>query len=168
MLRTHYRSPIDWTVTGLDESKKTIDQWYSLIGDDTVEAVEPDQAVMDSLLDDLNVSSAITRLHGIASEIRASASGQAQIELKRKLKNSAMMLGLLGTTRREYLENSPNAISVNKDAVDQLLADRAAARARKDFKESDRIRDELLAMGVVLKDGKDADGKPVTTWEIAR
>ena len=45
---------------------------------------------------------------------------------------------------------------------------RAAARARKDFKESDRIRDELAAMGVVLKDGKDADGKPVTTWEIAR
>ena len=45
---------------------------------------------------------------------------------------------------------------------------RTAARARKDFKESDRIRDELAAMGVVLKDGKDADGKPVTTWEIAR
>ena len=49
-----------------------------------------------------------------------------------------------------------------------IVADRAAARARKDFKESDRIRDELAAMGVVLKDGKDADGKPVTTWEIAR
>ncbi len=46
-------------------------------------------------------------------------------------------------------------------------ADRTAARARKDFKESDRIRDELAAMGVVIKDGKDADGKPVTTWEIA-
>ena len=45
--------------------------------------------------------------------------------------------------------------------------ERAAARARKDFKESDRIRDELAAMGVVIKDGKDADGKPVTTWEIA-
>ena len=40
--------------------------------------------------------------------------------------------------------------------------------ARKDFKESDRIRDELAAMGVAIKDGKDADGKPVTTWEIAR
>jgi len=41
------------------------------------------------------------------------------------------------------------------------------ARARKDFKESDRIRDELATMGVSIKDGKDADGKPVTTWEIA-
>ena len=42
-----------------------------------------------------------------------------------------------------------------------------AARKNKDFKESDRIRDALVAMGVAIKDGKDADGKPVTTWEIA-
>jgi cysteinyl-tRNA synthetase len=50
-----------------------------------------------------------------------------------------------------------------KEKVDQLISDRAAARARKDFKESDRIRDELLAMGVVIKDSKEG-----TTWEIAR
>jgi cysteinyl-tRNA synthetase len=52
--------------------------------------------------------------------------------------------------------------------VDGLISDRTAARARKDFKESDRIRDELAAMGIVLKDGKDANGNPVTTWEISR
>ncbi|MGY3614582.1 cysteine--tRNA ligase [Bradyrhizobium sp. USDA 10063] len=51
--------------------------------------------------------------------------------------------------------------------VEELVAARTAARARKDFKESDRIRDELAAKGIVLKDGKDADGKPVTTWELA-
>jgi cysteinyl-tRNA synthetase len=44
----------------------------------------------------------------------------------------------------------------------------APPRARKDFGESDRIRDELAARGIVLKDGKDANGNPVTTWEIAR
>jgi cysteinyl-tRNA synthetase len=49
-----------------------------------------------------------------------------------------------------------------------LIDQRKAARARKDFKESDRIRDELLSLGVVVKDGKDAQGNPVTTWEIAR
>jgi cysteinyl-tRNA synthetase len=57
---------------------------------------------------------------------------------------------------------------VDASHVDTLISARAEARARKDFRESDRIRDELAAMGVVLKDGKDADGKPVTTWEIAR
>jgi cysteinyl-tRNA synthetase len=52
--------------------------------------------------------------------------------------------------------------------IEDLISRRNAARARKDFKESDRIRDELAAMKIILKDGKDADGKPVTTWEIAR
>ena len=47
--------------------------------------------------------------------------------------------------------------------IDGLISDRTAARARKDFKESDRIRDELAAMGVVIKDSKEG-----TTWEIAR
>jgi cysteinyl-tRNA synthetase len=52
--------------------------------------------------------------------------------------------------------------------VERLKAARDAARARKDFKESDRIRDELAAMGHIAKDGKDADGNPITTWDIAR
>ncbi len=52
--------------------------------------------------------------------------------------------------------------------VAQLVSLRTAARVRKDFEESDRIRDELAAMGVALKDGKDADGNSVTTWEIAK
>jgi cysteinyl-tRNA synthetase len=57
----------------------------------------------------------------------------------------------------------PDFLSVNRQ-----IEDRLAARAQKDFKESDRIRDELAKLGIVLKDGKDADGKAKTTWEIAR
>jgi cysteinyl-tRNA synthetase len=52
--------------------------------------------------------------------------------------------------------------------ISDLIAARIAARERGDWGGSDRIRIELAAMGVVLKDGKDADGKPITTWEIAR
>jgi cysteinyl-tRNA synthetase len=52
---------------------------------------------------------------------------------------------------------------VNEAEIKTLIADRAAARARKDWKESDRLRDELAKMGVVVKDTKDG-----TTWEIAR
>jgi cysteinyl-tRNA synthetase len=74
-----------------------------------------------------------------------------------------MMLGLLGKTRKEYLESYPKAVAVNKELVNASIAARNAARARKDFKESDRIRDELAAMGVVIKDSKEG-----TTWEIAR
>lgn len=167
MLRTHYRSPIDWTVSALEESKKTLDTWYDVIGDDTSEPSDVDEAFGNALADDLNTSGAISRLHAIASEVRGKASGFAQIELKRKLKSSAMVVGLLERTKREYLDGDPEAILVDRAQVEALISERTAARARKDFEESDRIRDELAAKGVVIKDGKDADGRPVTTWELA-
>lgn len=166
MLKTHYRSPIDWTVKGLEESKRVLDSWYDIIGDNTQAIGEIDEDFTMLLSDDLNTSGAITRLHAVASS-RVGTSGQSQIEVKQKLKVSAMQLGLLGRTKKEYLASNPKGFLINKDTVNASIDARNAARARKDFKESDRIRDELAAMGVVLKDGKDADGKPVTTWEIA-
>ena len=69
---------------------------------------------------------------------------------------------------KEWTTRKQTERGVDSKIVDALLIKRTEARAQKNFKESDRIRDELAAMGVVLKDGKDADGKPVTTWEIAR
>jgi cysteinyl-tRNA synthetase len=163
MLKTHYRSPIDWTVKGLEESKKTLDYWYSVIGDNTQGIEEVDEEVLGSLLDDLNSPNAITRLHGIASEIRTGASGLLQIELKRRLKASAMLLGLMEQSEGAYLRSNPKAITVDEATVRALVERRTAARVRKDFGESDRIRDQLAAMGVVIKDSKEG-----TTWEIAR
>jgi cysteinyl-tRNA synthetase len=162
MLRTHYRSPIDWTLKGVEESKRVLDSWYDIVGGDTQALGDADDGVTSLLNDDLNTSGAITRLHAIASS-RTGALGQAQAGVKRKLKVSAMLLGLLGRTKKEYLDSNPRAIVVNKDLVETLIASRTAARARKDFKESDRIRDELAAMGVIIKDSKEG-----TTWEIAR
>jgi cysteinyl-tRNA synthetase len=162
MLKTHYRSPIDWTLKGVEESKRVLDSWYDIVGDDTQERGEIDEEVSSLLGDDLNTSGAITRLHAIAAS-RTGTSGQAQIDIKRKLKVSAMLLGLLGGTRTEYLESNPKTVVVNRDVVEALISNRTAARARRDFKESDRIRDELAAMGVVIKDSKEG-----TTWEIAR
>ena len=167
MLKTHYRSPIDWTTASLEESKKVLDFWYDFIGDDTQPIGEVDDQFLSSLCDDLNTSAAIARLHAIAAS-RVGSSGQALIDVKRKLKISAMQLGLLERTKKDYLESDPAVLLVDASQVDELIEARTAARANKDWKESDRIRDELAAMGVVLKDGKDADGKPVTTWELAR
>jgi cysteinyl-tRNA synthetase len=56
----------------------------------------------------------------------------------------------------------------SSEDIDGYIAARTAARTAKNWAESDRIRDELAAKGIVLKDGKGADGKPVTTWEVAR
>ncbi|HEV7878728.1 cysteine--tRNA ligase [Bradyrhizobium sp.] len=162
MLRTHYRSPIDWTVASLEESKKTLNSWYEIVGDNTNSAGEVDESVAAFLSDDLNTAGAIASLHAIAAS-RVGTVGRLQLDVKEKLKASAMMLGLLGKTRKEYLESYPKAVAVNKELVNASIAARNAARARKDFKESDRIRDELVAMGVVIKDSKEG-----TTWEIAR
>ena len=162
MLKTHYRSPIDWTLKGVEESKRVLDSWYDIVGDNTQASGEVDEGIISTLGDDLNTSGAITHLHAIASG-RLGTSGQAQVDIKRKLKVSAMLLGVLEKTKKEYLESNPKAIVVNRDVVEALIANRAAARARRDFKESDRIRDELAAMGVLIKDSKEG-----TTWEIAR
>jgi cysteinyl-tRNA synthetase len=163
MLKTHYRSPIDWTLKGMEESRKTLESWYAILGDNTKTTEVLDEHVVDALNDDLNTSNALTRLHGLVAEIRGPASGLAQIKLKEKFKKSAMLLGLLDQRQKDYWANNPRAIEIDEVAVKGLLSKRLEARARKDFKESDRIRDELLAMGITIKDSKDG-----TTWEIAR
>ena len=165
MLRTHYRSPIDWTVRRLEESSRILDIWYKDVGD-----VEPstdlDPEFIDFLVDDLNTPAAIARIHEISPVLRLSEgrlddwSGDKAARLK---KSAAILLGLLPHSSTERLKNQKAESGVNVVQVEVLLAERTAARARKDFKESDRIRDELAAMGVVIKDSKEG-----TTWEIAR
>jgi cysteinyl-tRNA synthetase len=84
-----------------------------------------------------------------------------------KLKERGILaeIGGRGQVELKFLDENSEPFDLR---VQRLVSERDAARVRKDFGESDRIRDELDKMGVVLKDGKDADGKPKTTWEIAR
>jgi cysteinyl-tRNA synthetase len=166
MLRTHYRQPMDWTMRGLEESEKTIGHWYEIIGDMMPDSnASPDPVVMRTLCDDLNTPNVLTRLHAIAGEIRGPSSGLHQIELKRAFKASGELLGLLTATRGAYLNSYPHRKDkqIDQAKIILLVEARTKARQAKDFAESDRIRDELAAMGVVLKDSKDG-----TTWEIAR
>jgi cysteinyl-tRNA synthetase len=155
MLKTHYRSPIDWTTKGLEESAKTLDDWYEIAGD--VRADRPSGAAIDALSDDLNTPQMIAALHGLRNA--ASGNEQARGEFAATLR----LLGFLSESKAEWKARKQQASGIDAKQVDALISDRTAARARKDFKESDRIRDELAAMGVVIKDSKDG-----TTWEIAR
>jgi cysteinyl-tRNA synthetase len=171
MLKTHYRSPLDWTVQGLQEAEKMLDRWYDAIGD--VEAGQISAEALDAFGDDMNTPKAISELHRlahpvVADEMMAGLTSMGQSPAPEMLKASANILGLLTQTATQWRSRRTEGHDVDNDAVEAFIRERAVARARKDFKESDRIRDELAAMGVVLKDGKDADGKPVTTWEIAR
>ncbi len=160
MLKTHYRSPLDWTLKGAEESAKTLDDWYAVAAD--AEGGQPSSAMVEALYDDLNTAQAMAVLHGLRN---AAASGGERE--RAEFAASLRLLGFLSISAAAWKGRKQQASGVDAKEVDRLIADRAAARARKDFKESDRIRDALAAMGVAIKDGKDVDGKPVTTWEIA-
>ncbi len=160
MLKTHYRSPIDWTLKGLEESAKTLDDWYRIAGD--VRDGPPAEGVLEPLTDDLNTPLMIASLHGLRNNAAGNETDRGAFA------GSLRLLGFLAESAAQWESRKQQASGIDAAKIDGLIADRTAARARKDFKESDRIRDELAAMGVVLKDGKNADGKPITTWEIAR
>ena len=156
MLKTHYRSPIDWTLKGLEESAKTLDDWYWVAADHSGE--KPSQVIIEALSDDLNTPQMIAELHGIRN---SAASGNERD--RSQFAASLRLVGFLSESAEEWKGRKQQASGIDAKQIDILISDRAAARARKDFKESDRIRDQLAAMGVVIKDSKEG-----TTWEIAR
>jgi cysteinyl-tRNA synthetase len=161
MLKMHYRSPADWTLKGVEESARTLDDWYRVAAD--APGDKPAEAVIAALSDDLNTPQAIAELHALRSRA-ATSSGDDRVAFAGSLR----FLGFLSESAAQWESRKQAASGVDAIKVDQLISARTEARARKDFKESDRIRDELVAMGIVIKDGKGADGKPVTTWEVAR
>ena len=165
MWRTHYRQPIDWTTRGMQESQRILDEWYQAVGDtpDAQEAM-PDDDVIGSLCDDLNTPNVLTRLHALVSEIRGPASASRQIELKRSLKSSGALLGILEKTEEEYLKADPRRIAIDESKVKSLIDARSYARKARNFKQADSIRAELVDMGVEIEDHKDGS----TSWKIRR
>jgi cysteinyl-tRNA synthetase len=156
MLKTHYHSPIDWRLKGLEESAKTLDDWYWVAADN--EGGAPADAVVEALSDDLNTPQMIAALHSLRN---SAASGNERD--RSAFAASLRLLGFLSESAAEWKSRKQQSSGVDATEIEGLISERTAARARKDFRESDRIRDELAAMGVVIKDSKDG-----TTWEIAR
>jgi len=148
MLMTHYRQPIDWTERGRRQAWATLNHWYNRTHGFLCPDKLPDP-IADALLDDLNTPEAISRM---TSELDPML-----------LKSAAQFLGLLQTDLHAWQRWQPPGMTLDEKKIEALISSRNAARQSKNFKESDRIRDELAAMGVVLKDSKDG-----TTWEIAR
>jgi cysteinyl-tRNA synthetase len=180
MLRTHYRQPIDWTVKALEEADATLARFSNVV--DIAEAIDsrrelfvdpplPDHRLSgeleDALCDDLNTPQMMTHLHQLFQrsnrEVASPESSAARTDASLQLWQDMKFLGIdLRAVRRKH-EDQKSGSALLRARVTSLIEARATARKLKDFKESDRIRDELAKMGVVLKDTKDG-----TTWEIAR
>jgi cysteinyl-tRNA synthetase len=150
MLASHYRQPINWTVKGLEEAEKTLSSFWDAASADA--EPRPASGVLDALLDDLNTPKAIAEMHGLKH-----ASG------RKALAGTLGFFGFRSDELKAWRAKHAAAPALPKEEIESRIAARTAARNAKNFKESDRIRDELAAMGIVLKDSKDG-----TTWEIAR
>jgi cysteinyl-tRNA synthetase len=138
LLSAHYRQPLPWTEGLIAQSKTTLDRLYRAAGD--ASSGEVDRGVAEALADDLNTPLALSRL--------------VAIEDAGSLKASAQMLGLLSMSTEEWFQGKGDTGN-----IEERIAARTAAKARRDFAEADRIRDELKAEGVMLEDS--ASG---TTW----
>jgi cysteinyl-tRNA synthetase len=168
MLRGHYRQPIDWTAKALEEAEATLDRWYEAVGDAEPRG-DPDEELLNALNDDLNTPEAIARLHRLAHPAVAEAEIADLAKTRRALapelfKRSANMLGLLWQTRSERLASVLRGARIDAARIEAIVAKRAAARGARNWAESDRLRDELAALGVAIKDNKDG----TTTWEPKR
>jgi cysteinyl-tRNA synthetase len=173
MLKTQYRQPLDWTKASLDESRVTYANFRKAVISANRNNARPSQAVLAALADDLNTPAVMAELHRLARI--ALTPGGATADAAAELVGSLLLLGfnravehvkaddVRGDVARALQETLARERGLAPASIEAKIAARAAARKAKNFKESDRIRDELTAKGVVLKDTKDG-----TTWEIAR
>ena len=149
MLRTHYRQPIDWTLRSLDHSSKIISSFFAFEKLGADETGGSSETVVTALKDDLNTPAAIAALHQLDKNGN-----------QNDLFESLSLLGFPVASRFELKKKT----EVNREIVVDRINDRLLARFKKDWKESDRIRDELDAMGIEIKDNKDG----TTSWEVKR
>ncbi len=180
MMKTHYRQPIDWTVARSSEAEQKLLDWYHYLPSRELPPGNPDPEFVAALADDLNLAKAIARLDqmvGHSRNVPILTPNQERFQRAADFKASANLIGLLTSSYEEFhagIVARQTAFELTWDEsltahINDRVAVRLDARRAKNFAESDRIRDELAAMGIVLKDGKDAvTGEPTTSWEVKR
>jgi len=157
IVRTHYRSPLNYSDVHLDDARASLTRLYTALKD-----VEPDALALDwsephaqrfaaAMNDDFNTPVAIATLFELAGEVNRTRDAS----LARQLKQLAGLLGLLGREPRAFLQQASGAAqagALSADEIEAKIAARAAAKRAKDYAEADRIRAELLDAGVALED----------------
>jgi cysteinyl-tRNA synthetase len=166
LLSSHYSGPINYSAAQLAQADETLLGFYRALNDaaagapivarTTVEAGSPAwrrfYAAMD---DDFNTPEAFAVMQGVARDLntaKARGDSEESAKLASALRGMGLILGVLQQAPDVYLKRSVGDVGLSDADVDSMLAARKAARAAKDFAESDRIRDRLTASGILLED----------------
>ena len=159
MLRAHYRSPINYSDSQLEEARTGLVRLYTAINTNEQHASKNAEPVAqwvkrfgDAMNDDFNTPEAIASLFDLASEINRASNANTKQELSHTLKHLAGMIGLLQRSPNEFLQSGTPHTGMSPAQIEEQIAARHAAKLTKNFKEADAIRERLLNDGVVLED----------------
>ena len=158
LLSTHYRQALDWNDNVIYQAKKLLDKLYSLLNElnDVEESKEPDNDLIEILLDDLNTPGLMANINKLLKNAESLEEGD-----KPNLKSNLLLIGkLMGILE----DRSYNQISSEfKDKVDSLIEDRSNAKKKRDFELADKIRSELIELGIEINDSPEG-----TTWKVVK
>ncbi|MGM0691996.1 MAG: cysteine--tRNA ligase [Pseudomonadota bacterium] len=170
LVASHYRSPINYAPESLAEARKSLERFYNSLEGVALEGVEPGDGTVDprfearftaAMDDDFNTAEALSVLFDLARELnRAKKDAPEQVPaLAAELKRLGGILGLLQQDPVAFLKGGADDLPLSEGEIQARIEARAAAKQAKDFASADAIRDELAALGIILKDAREG-----TTW----
>jgi cysteinyl-tRNA synthetase len=155
LMSAHYKQPLDWNDKLLEECKNTIEKWYNVYLPLKSPSKIPDDMLLP-LYDDLNTPGYIANLHKLFDRANEGDDNEKKIFI-----SACNFIGILNQTKKEWLDFKKKKFLIPEEDILKKIELRNKARVSKDYKEADKIRDELLDKGVLIED---KDGK--TLWKI--